>query len=171
MTQPAPSHVAFTNYLAKISQRKTGRQRVVFADLRSGLSCPTESLRMAVYLEKWVKGSRGWWRDAFYMIGALYTLHPVATNEGNLGDHLSKLRSNSSRALDRRVMRLLNATSETIYGELRNIVSLLSNANVPINWALLLSHLIGWNHPSRYVRKLWAKSYFGSNTPPTQEEK
>lgn len=164
MSQPAPSHIAYIDYLHKLSERENGRQRVAFAALRAGLTNPPESVQMAPYVEKWVKGARGWWRDCYYMVGALYTLQPAIVNEGNFGDHLRLLKSPDNTAIDKRITRLLKADRSTVYPEVRSSISILASADLPINWVQLLSHMIGWNHPSRYVQKQWSYCYYSQTT-------
>jgi len=103
------------------------------------------------------------------MVVALYTLQPAIVNEGNFGYHLRLLKSPDNTAIDKRITRLLKADRSTVYPEVRSSISILASADQPINWVQLLSHMIGWNHPSRYVQKQWSRCYYSqaiiSNDP------
>ena len=159
--KPSDSSTAFVGYLLKLAERDNGRKRAAIAALKSGLANPPASLKMAPYLVPWTKKGGDWWRDCFYMIASLFTLSPFTTGNGNFGDHLYILSQKKGHSLELRVQRLLAANTNTLYSELRACIGLLAQAGIPINWAMLLTDLTGWKHPSRYIQKRWAAAYYG----------
>ena len=106
-----------------------------------------------------------WQEQSYYLIAALFALHPVSTDEGNLGTHLAKIRTDGNEdALERRFTALLSAHPDDLPDYLRQTISLLKSKEIPVNWNRLLSDLQRWSHPEYgdHVRKSWASAFWGS---------
>lgn len=112
---------------------------------------------------------------AFYLIAALFALHPASTTKGNLGAHLAIARSEGNEAaLERRFTALLSAHPDDLPNYLRQTISLLKSKDVPVNWSELLYNIQSWDHPEYgdSVRKRWATAFWGyrSKTEKPPEE-
>ena len=57
---------------------------------------------------------------------------------------------------------LIDAHRGEIPFRLRQAVRLVASHERPIDWRKLLTDLLRWDHPSRWVQKSWARSYFGA---------
>lgn len=98
------------------------------------------------------------------------TLYPLAQNSGakNFGTSLKTLRQSKKRwreptkSMDKRFEALLDSDKGQLPYRLRQAVKFLNSGEqkVGINWEQLLQHLLGWQLPSRYVQKEWAREYF-----------
>lgn len=92
------------------------------------------------------------------------TLFPLASGGGkeNFGGSLRSARKarENTKGLDRRIETLLDADDSQLSFRLRQAVHYLQSNRIPINWELLLSDLLHWTHPERYVQRHWARSYF-----------
>ena len=67
--------------------------------------------------------------------------------------------------VERRFATLLAADREDIDHQLRAVVGLLRQHDVPVNWLQLLRDLGGWARPDRDVQRRWARSFWGSASP------
>lgn len=72
--------------------------------------------------------------------------------------------------VDRRVTVLLDADRDELPFRLRQAVRMLAQHEPPVDWRLLLRHLLAWDSPSRWVQKQWARSYFGLTAETNPEE-
>ena len=63
--------------------------------------------------------------------------------------------------VERRFASLLSADREDIDHQLRAVVVLLRQHDVPVNWLQLLRDLGGWARPDRDVQRRWARSFWG----------
>lgn len=102
-------------------------------------------------------------QEAWYFLVA--TLYPLAepSSKGTLGDALRHARNNHperEKGFDRRLEVLLDADPDQVPFRMRQIVRLLSAAEIPVNWNQLLQDLIRWNHPNRYIQEKWARAYY-----------
>jgi CRISPR system Cascade subunit CasB len=66
---------------------------------------------------------------------------------------------------------LLAAHPDDLDFHLRQAVSFLKSRDVPVNWHQLLSDVLAWGHPERYVQRRWARAFWGRSTQHTQEDK
>jgi len=57
---------------------------------------------------------------------------------------------------------LLRANPDDLPVILRQMVSLLKSADVPINWDQLFTDLCRWNNESKYIQRQWANQFWGS---------
>ncbi len=106
----------------------------------------------------------------------------------NFGATLAVLRSPEERAtprpgqtpVERRLVGLLDSTFDDSGGgemafRLRQAVKYAMNKQVPsdrglINWPHLVEDLRGWSHPSKFVQKQWARSFYSVPRPDTLDD-
>ena len=116
-----------------------------------------------------------WEEDVYYTLAALYASHPASGATGNMGDHMSRCRSQQGddTALERRFVALLAAHPDDLALYLRQTISFLRSQEVPVNWHQLMFDVLAWGSPSRYVQKRWAQSFWAdrssSSNEPTKE--
>lgn len=110
-----------------------------------------------------------WWQDNYYIVAALFAMHPDEAAAGNMGDHFARARRQikDPTAIERRFTTLLAAHVDDLPMYLRQAVSYLRSKEVPVNWHQLIWDLRNWGHPDRYVQRRWAGSFWSS---PRKEE-
>jgi CRISPR system Cascade subunit CasB len=98
--------------------------------------------------------------DIYFLVASLYPMTETG-GSGNLGDSLRQTRKpNKAKGLDRRMEILLDADEAQLPHRLRQVIHLLQSDRVRVNWSQLLEDLLYWTHPSRFVQRRWAQSYF-----------
>lgn len=151
----------FILYLQKLAD---GQDRGALASLRRGLGQPPGTVAdMYRYVEPFLGQDARYKESAYYLVAALFAFHPKSTDEGNMGAHLAKTRTESGEdALERRFTALLAAHPDDLPEYLRQAVSFLRSKNEePINWNELLRDLQNWGREDRFVQKKWARSFWG----------
>jgi len=152
--------------------------RGALAALRRGLGRPPGTVAdMYPYVVPWISEDVPPWREAvYYLIAALFAYHPDAGGSGNMGHHFALARARDPRgddtAIERRFVALLAAHEDDLDFYLRQAVSFLKSKEVAVNWHQLLSDVLAWGHPARYVQQQWARAFWGSSpaNPSTKEE-
>lgn len=90
----------------------------------------------------------------------IYLLAPGG-NSGNLGHALRQVRqTHNAHGLDRRVEILLDADERELPHRLRLVIRILASRQVGVNGLQLLTDLLYWSHPERFVQRQWARAYF-----------
>ena len=155
----------FIHYLQKLAD---GQDRGALASLRRGLGQPPGTVAdMYRYVEPFLGQERiaGYKESAFYLVAALFALHPKSTDFGDMGKHMAATRTdNGADALERRFTALLAAHPDDLPDYLRQAISFLKSKEVPVNWNQLLRDLQNWDRrdDSKYsVQKKWARSFWG----------
>jgi CRISPR system Cascade subunit CasB len=157
-------------FINRLKELADGQERGALASLRRGLGQPPGTVAdMYRYVEPFLGGQAGGARfkeSAFYLVAALFALHPKSTDEkSNMGTHLAKTRTkNGEDALERRFTALLAAHPDDLPDYLRQAVSFLKSKDEPINWNQLLWDLQNWekrDDPKYSVQKKWARSFWG----------
>jgi len=99
--------------------------------------------------------------EIYFLVATLFPL-AEGNSKDDLGGSLKRARQEKKNAkgLDRRVEILLDADLTQIPFRLRQVVHFLKSNRVPVNWPGLLSDLLYWTHPDRFVQQRWARSYF-----------
>ena len=170
MTQPAQEIHPFVNHLYSLGEKQN---RGALAALRRGLGQPPGTVAdMYRYIVSWLPNNVSRREEsAYYLVAALYALHPKSTSTGNLGEHLVRTRKkDGDDALERRFTALLSAHVEDLPDYLRQAVSFLKSKDEPINWDQLFRDLRSWDAPDRRVQKEWARSFWKTAQPSTDEE-
>lgn len=158
---------AFIMYLTSLT---TENNRGELAVMRRGLmGAPCEDLNLYRFVARRVPESdRDTYREAaYYLVAALYALHPVTTNQGNFGDHMKQVagRRKDSDAAERRFTALLNARLEDIAAPLRQAMTMLKGEELPVNWLQLFSDLLHWSNPKKVSQRAWANGFWAYERP------
>ncbi len=162
----------FTEFLEGLYERD---ERGALAALRRGLGrAPGEASEMHRYIVPRVQGLKEWQENSYYIVAALFALHPGrswrasgdARHDTNLGASLGVLakENKESSSVERRFVALLNCRREELPDHLRNIVSLLKSKEIPVNWAQLIMDINFWNSESRRVQRDWARAFWSDAT-------
>jgi CRISPR system Cascade subunit CasB len=167
---------AFIAHLLTILSEEDAKQtdRQALAELRGVLRGTTgDYLRAARHVAPFL-GDENHPNDRwFYLVGGLLALHPrhVRPTETDrsgpsLGAAMGKLRGDSG-SMDNRVLALLNTPADSLAKPLRQIISLLAQGGIGLDYARLLRDLSAWEHPDNWVQQQWARDYFRSGPAAT----
>ena len=108
--------------------------------------------------------------ESIYWLIATHFPLLEGTDRGNLGAALRRIRtSENEKGLNRRFEALLDADYTQLAYRLGQTIRLLHANKEKLNWVGLLTDLLHWEHPERFVQKAWAKSYFALS-PKTVEQ-
>ncbi len=145
------------------------------AALRRGLGQPPGyAPEMLMHMARQVQGMPVWQERTAYIVAALFALHPINTENGNMGDHLRRLKGKNDEALERRFGALLAAHEEELDVYLRQAISMLKQKDIPVNWLQLFKDVSAWGHPDpdwqARVRRAWANSFYRAEKPETDIE-
>jgi CRISPR type I-E-associated protein CasB/Cse2 len=150
----------FVDYLESLKE-----DRAAMAALRRGLGytaddAPAETRR--IIEPRLSQTTSPSWERACYLVGPLFAFHPESTGSGDMGAHLRAIRGDdpNETAVERRFTQLLAAHPDDLADYLRQAVSLLKSKDQPINWRVLFQHICNWDHPTGYVQKTWARSFW-----------
>lgn len=151
-------------FIAFLIQLRDSKRRAPLAALRRGLGRPLgTAIEMYPYVIPFIDGLSGWREDAYFLVAALFALHPAPGGNGSFGKTVARIRSVRTaghESLEKRFLALLDADTEQLPNVLRQMISLARSAEVPVDWSRLLSDLSAWDHPDRYVQQGWARSYY-----------
>ena len=174
MTDETQTH-PYIQYLYSLAAE--GR-RGTLADLRRGLAeAPGTAPAMFPYVARWVpeKDRNTWAEKVYYLIAALFAYYQSGSGieskrritTGNLGDHcrMATLKQPQSASFEARFAALLKANAEDLPVVLRQMISLLKSADVPINWDKLFLDLCRWNSETQYIQRQWANRFWTSPKP------
>lgn len=146
--------------------------RGALAALRRGLGHPpgTAASMYRYVVPRLPDDASPWREDAYYLVAALFAYHPMEGGKGNLGKHFADARDpqGDDTAIERRFTVLLAAHSDDLPFYLRQAISFLKSKDVPVNWHRLLSDVLAWGHPDRYVQQQWARAFWGRPVKETQ---
>ncbi|MFZ2878587.1 MAG: type I-E CRISPR-associated protein Cse2/CasB [Phototrophicaceae bacterium] len=135
--------------------------RAALAELRRGLGRePGEAPGMYPYVMPFVRNSYD--EDDYYLIAALFGLHPSSGARGNMGEHLYAYAQalGDDAATTRRFTQLLRQRRATLDTPLRQHIAMLKSKDIPVNFHQLMLDLRGWDHDEKYVQKRWASAYW-----------
>ena len=146
--------------------------RAALAALRRGLGQPPGTVAsMYRYVVPWLPDDTPPWREtAYYLIAALFAYHPAPGGTGSMGRHFARTRDpkGDNTAIERRFTALLSAHPDDLDFYLRQAISFLRSKDVPVDWHQLLSDLLAWGHPDRYVQQQWARAFWGRSPKESQ---
>lgn len=61
---------------------------------------------------------------------------------------------------EKRFIDLLDTGPAELPHKLRQAVTLIARDGTRLDWHLLIDHLVGWDHPDRWVQKAWARGFW-----------
>lgn len=164
-----PSVHPFITHLQSMAE---SQDRGALAALRRGLGRPPgTAAEMYRYVEPFLPQKRSPVQEnVYYLVAALFALHPKSSAIGNFGTHMAQARSEGGEdALERRFTALLAAHPDDLPDYLRQAVSFLKSKEVPINWNQLFWDLQNWDNEDRRVQKQWANAFW-SRTQAVEEQ-
>lgn len=151
-------------FIQRLQALARSEDRAALAALRRGLGQPPgAAVGMFRYVEPFLPEKRSQAQEAiYYLVAALFALHPKSTGAGNIGAHLAQARSGTEDdALERRFTALLSAHPDDLPNFLRQTISFLSSKEIPVNWNQLFWDLQSWEQTDRRVQKHWANAFWG----------
>ncbi len=170
----------FIGYLESLVPRgsdkdsRESEHRAALATLRRGLGRDTGMVtEMYRYIGRYLPiDAKPWQEDAYFLVGALFAMHPRhwPSQEGgshnNLGASFRQLRQKegSSESIEKRFVALLDASDKTLMHHLRHGISLMRAGEVPVNYLQLLRDIQGWSWDNRSVQRRWARAYWTGST-------
>ena len=153
-----------------------GQDRAAMATLRRALSGEERDTLPAYRYVGWYLPYYPKERERCILVAALFADHQGSTLEGTLGRHLADLvhaDDKKQAAVERRFAQLLTAHPDDLSTHLRQVVSLLKTAGIPINWQRLLQDVLYWEQDGEKIRQKWAYDFWGPSvgaSPPPKEE-
>ncbi len=174
MTESCP----FVAYLESLAERE---DRGALAALRRGLGQPPVAVpAMYPYVVPWLPAdARPWQEDVYYLVAALYSLHPAPGGAGNLGasfrlaaakDPAAPAENERTSPTERRFAALLATHADDLPDRLRQAIGFLASKEVPVDWRQLFRDLPRWGDPSRRVQRGWARAFWGRERQENAEE-
>jgi CRISPR system Cascade subunit CasB len=173
----------FIGYLESLVPRggdkdsRESEHRAALATLRRGLGRETGTVtEMYQYIGRYLPtDARPWQEDAYFLVGALFAMHPrhwppqEGGSHNNLGASFRLLRQaeGASESLEKRFVALLDASGETLEHHLRHGISLMRAGEVAVNYLQLLRDIQGWSWDDRSVQRRWARGYWTGTTSET----
>ncbi|MEW5956219.1 MAG: type I-E CRISPR-associated protein Cse2/CasB [Chloroflexota bacterium] len=165
----------FITYLESLAE-----DRAALAALRRGLGQPPGTVAdMYPYVVRFLPKDAypdSWTEQTYYLIAALYALHPKSAREGNLGTHFARTvdpKADNNDAIERRFTALLTAHPDDLHFYLRQAISFLKSRpeEIGINWHQLMWDILAWEHPDRRTRvqKQWAAQFWRGSKPKEEE--
>jgi CRISPR system Cascade subunit CasB len=136
--------------------------RAVLAHLRKGLGDnPTYTLSRAGWL---FSGFKEHDEDAAILTAGLFAWAKGKCSNVNgvsIGKAFAQLPGAGDNAsIERRFVDLLDTDRNDLDFKLRQVVSLLAQHSLPLDWGQLCRHLVHWDHPNRWVQKQWARDFW-----------
>lgn len=146
--------------------------RKVFAELRRSLAFDLGThIPSFAYVEKELYDDfSARKRNMYYLIAGLYALHPKQ-DKLEFGQALALLKDKrDSDSLEKRFLALLASDEDSQLAHyLRQMINLLKQEDIGLNYAKLLKDLFAWQHFDKYIQRHWAQQYYRYQTPQTQE--
>ena len=145
--------------------QENAEDRAMLAALRRGLGQePGQVIGMYPYVERREFAPNRYEAEFYYMVAALFALHPVSAECGNMGTHLRAYAgaTDNYEATERRFVRLLRMRRESMEPHLRQHISMLKSKDIKVNWHELITDLRFWNYDERRVQRRWARAFWGS---------
>lgn len=109
------------------------------AVLKRGVGRPIPNIDQIMVLSKVMPAGDEAERRAYYAVAALFATHPMTGGYGDFGRSLGRADVSKERL---RV--LLGSSSENIPMRLAQVMPLVKNSKVPVDWRRLLDDLIQW---------------------------
>ncbi len=163
MTQESRTH-SFVTHLESLAE-----DRGALAALRRGLGRePGAAPEMYPYVVPYLPAYAtpgSWPEQVYYLVAALFALHPGGAQTGSLGAHFGRAvdaQSGGSEAIERRFSALLTAHPDDLHFHMRQAVSFLKSREIAINWHQLMWDLLSWSQSQQQTRvlKRWAADFW-----------
>jgi len=173
--KPKEHEKRFVAYLQSLAQQEN---RGALAALRRGSGKPPGAApEMFPWVVPHLPNLSRRESEAFFLVAALWGLHPSHTDQGNLGTTLRQVAEKAPQgreSTERRFVALLNACREDLPSHLRHVIRLAAAKEVPVNWTQLLADLRAWHWSDRPVQRAWAQEFWRQVAPgqaPTEQDR
>ena len=165
----------FINHLRRLDRK-------AYAELRRSLSKPPgQSIAAIPYVERFTLGESRWRRDMYYLVAGLFCLierpvepgaAPPVETDANLGKSIGTLyiAKEKSSSTERRFIRLLDADAEQLGQRLRQMLTLLRSAGIPVSWPTLLDDLLYWHRDDKEKQHRWARAFYQQDAENSMDE-
>lgn len=167
-TDPADE---FVERLQKLKAQNRGGMAILRRN--AGETIETSRGAAAIFFPLLPIGAR--YEEVYFLVATLYGLNRH-THAGNFGRTMREVKERGGRAsIDMRMKVLLDSTFDKVRGggelayRLRQAVKLAASKEVGVNWAQLIRDLSQWSDEWSWVRKKWARSYYGQEKPQNAE--
>ena len=172
-TKSGAHRAAFVEYLLKLVEDD---DRAALAALRSGIGRPHPPAAMCQRMRPFVRVMRpgSWQEQSFYLVGALFAMHPGGTAEKvSLGNAFAKVMrgDQSTGNTELRFRALLDTDPGALHLHLRQAVDLMYARSVVFDWTMLLMHVEHWGDKTRWVQWAWARDFWTPPKATTDENK
>lgn len=152
-----------SRFIGHLKALRAKDDRAALAALRRGLGKSATDAEFLRQVVPWSPDRPIDGVNPFYLVGALFALHPEAGGRGNLGAVFRRLEANESR--ERRFVALLNSRLEDLPHRLRQAVSLARSKNQAIDYERLLRDLLRWEREDRQIQHRWARAFWAETSP------
>ena len=123
------------------------------------------------FVEPWVIGSGSWNRRVQYLCAALQSSSRAGMGRGSLGEAARKLSQvTGSSSVEQRFITLLEADADELPYRLRQMITLLSSADIALDWGQLRHDLSRWLHRDKFVQQRWARDYYRQPDKPDNRD-
>jgi CRISPR system Cascade subunit CasB len=114
----------------------------------------------------------GLWETTYYLIAALFALHPCLSSREAYGPSLGKAlrQADSGLGPERRLLALLGCKSEDLPNHLRHAVSYLRGRDVSIDYRQLMRDLSWWDAIDGDVQRRWGRDFWCGTLEENQQE-
>lgn len=162
---------AFVAFLRGLAERD---ERGALAALRRTLQEPSGiAMSACPYVVPFLPAeSKDPFRErAFFLIGALFALHPDHAEGVSLGHAFRRINSDTAEgkkgtdneSTRSRFVALLDAHPDDISDHLRHAVSLARAKEIRLDWVRMLKDLLRWRAPDRWVQRRLASDFWGGD--------
>ncbi len=165
---PSSTVEPLVDYLIELASREDRR---ALAMLRRSLAPGCEASAYPVVARFFPADRRPTLERAMLTVAGLFATHPQQ-GSASLGSALRRLADKKgSCSIEGRFLAMLDARSEDLGQHLRQLVSLLASEGYAIDWRDLLRALKNWDFEDNWVRRQWAKDFWGGRGEQDQETK
>jgi CRISPR system Cascade subunit CasB len=157
----------FVAQLVMLAERE---DRGALASLRRSLQEPSGiAMSACPYVVPFLPAEPDQFRErAYFLIGALFALHPAHEQGCSLGHAFRRINNETSegkRGTDNestrsRFVALLDAHPDDVAEHLRHAVSLARSRAIRLDWVRTMKDLLGWPAPTRWVQRRLANDFW-----------
>jgi CRISPR system Cascade subunit CasB len=160
----------FVEYLRSLAERD---DRGALAALRSSLREDTGiGMRACPHVVRFLPAEPDRWRErAYFLVGALFALHPEHADGVSLGHAFRRINADSAEgqkggdneSTRARFVALLDAHPDDLGEHLRHVVSLARAKEIRLDWSRILRDVLQWRAPDRWVQRRLASDFWGTD--------
>lgn len=161
------THDRLIDYLEGLAAQE---DRAALAALRSSLREGRELDALRIVLPVLPRNAGRWAEDDASLVAALFALHPRSGPLSVAAGLRAMTRQGESESVENRFRALLGTSRADLPNQLRHAVGLLESNDVPIDWRNLYRAVRHWEHPENFVRRQWARDFWGAPHDTSSDE-